>query len=76
MILPQERNMGYIADGPKEYVKEQYKFRLSTEGSWQWIDPQSARALASTDLADHLLQSLLQLHDDIEAGRVKQPSFW
>jgi hypothetical protein len=76
MILPQERNMGYFGDGPKEYTKDQYKFRLTPEGQWLWSDPSSEELLKSPELADRLLQRLPQLHDDIEAGRVKQPRSW
>jgi hypothetical protein len=76
MILPQERDVGYFGDGPKEHTKDQYKFRLTSEGQWAWLDQSSEQLFTSSQLADKLIQRLLQLHDDIEAQRVKQPRFW
>jgi hypothetical protein len=61
---------------PKEHTKDRYKFRLSPEGRWSWLDPDTGRLLTSNELADRLLQRLLQLQDDSEAGTVKQPDMW
>jgi hypothetical protein len=75
MILPQEKNRFYV-DEPKEHAKDRYKFRLSPEGQWSWLDLETGQLLTSAELADGLLQRLLQFHDDVDAGKIKQPEMW
>ena len=75
MVLPQERNIIY-PDRPKEHVKRDYGFRLSTEGEWKWLDPLTQALLSSDELAETLVAELLQLYDDVESGKVALPSFW
>lgn len=75
MILPQEKNKFYM-DEPKEHAKDRYKFRLSPEGQWCWLDPDSGQLVTSEELADLLLNRLLQFQDDVESGKIKQPEMW
>jgi hypothetical protein len=75
MILPQETGKFYI-DEPKEHAKDRYKFRLSSEGQWCWLDPHSGQLATSEQLADLLLNRLLQFQDDVESGKIKQPDMW
>jgi TIR domain len=75
MVLPQETGQYYL-EQPKEHVKRRYPFRLTPDGRWVWVDPSTKSELTSQGLATSLLNDLLQMHDDVETGRVKQPSFY
>ncbi len=74
MLLPDEQ--GYYLDKPKEHRSKRCVFRLTSEGQWVWFEPSTEQHLRSEELADVLLGELLQLHDDIETGKVKQPKFY
>jgi hypothetical protein len=72
MALPQERNVGYFAK-PKHHAEKNYSFQLTTDGRWVWRDPKTNSDLSSSDLAGVLLQDVLQIHDDLETGKVALP---
>lgn len=72
MVLPQETEK--YPEQPKEHAKTRYVFRLTTDGQWLWAE--GATELSATELASALLNRLLQFHDDIETGKVKQPEFY
>jgi hypothetical protein len=75
MVLPQETGRFYL-EQPKEYVKDRYVFRLTADGQWLWYNVAQGEELSSIDLASVLLNRLLQLHDDVETGKVTQPNFY
>jgi hypothetical protein len=74
MVLPHETGQYYLEE-PKEHGKRRYPFLLSPEGQWVWVDPSTNSELTSQGLATSLLNDLLQMYDDVETGRVKQPAF-
>jgi hypothetical protein len=71
MVLPQESGIAYPYK-PKERWAKSFPFRLATDGRWGWEDDDGC-FVTSPSLAERLLNQLLQLHDDIETGAVKQP---
>lgn len=74
MVLPGEA--GVYLDEPKIHTTKRWIFRLSPAGQWTWRASSFGAELCSVDLASNLLESLLQLQEDIETGKVKLPDFW
>lgn len=73
ITLPQDEGKRFFPMKPKEFRERKYYFDLSDSGEWGWRGKANAPIVSSVELADHCVNELLDLHDGVEAGRIKFP---